>query len=488
MSNTPRTGLAAIGSEFRALDKIPERARSFSVWDQAALWFGAASLPAAWLYGGIMAGWTGLGGALLLILIVSPLALLPWAALGYIAARVGGASVAIVRPAFGVRGSALAAVFFLVVGFRWAAVSVFVGSIGTSFILKGVLGPPALGEPGFHGPMALSILVTCAVQGFFAVAGHRAIRLMEWAAVTGLVLLGAYETYLALSTWGASDLFAWRPAAGLTTSIGPYTYVITFAVLLDLLVAYNWTWEFIGDFSRFARTPRTGAVGPWIGANIAQTWWFFVGALGVVFLAIQTGQFNPALSDPSSVATQLGFGWGAYLVILFATVATNAGNIYASALGISQLIPRARVPMRGLLSLSAATVVPLSLLPLFAADLLGSYIFFLDFVGALVVPLWTITLVDYFVVRRRTYSDDLFRTTGGAYWYAGGIHWPGVASLALGTALYWVIAFAFPELRSAVSATIPTIMVVAIAYAATARRDPSPALTANAVGAPRPTV
>jgi nucleobase:cation symporter-1, NCS1 family len=171
------------------------------------------------------------------------------------------------------------------------------------------------------------------------------------------------------------------------------------------------------------------------------------------------------------VATQLGFGAGAYLVILLATVATNAGNIYASALGISQFAPRSTMPMRGLLLLSAVVVVPLSLLPLVAADLLGSYIFFLDFVGALVVPLWTIVLVDYFVVRRREYSDDLFRTAGGIYWYEGGVHWPGVASLALGTAVYWVIGFAFPDLRSAISATIPTILVVAIAYALTARRD-----------------
>src|SRR5436305_810600 len=82
-----RPGLGVIGAEYRALDKIPERARAFGLWDQAALWFGAGSLSAAWLYGGIMAGWTGLGGALLLIVVVSPLSLVPWACLGYIAAR-----------------------------------------------------------------------------------------------------------------------------------------------------------------------------------------------------------------------------------------------------------------------------------------------------------------------------------------------------------------------------------------------------------------
>ncbi len=66
----------------------------------------------------------------------------------------------------------------------------------------------------------------------------------------------------------------------MTTAIGPFSYTITIALLVDLLVAYNWTWEFIGDFSRFARTPRTDAAGPFAGANVAQTWWFTIGALG----------------------------------------------------------------------------------------------------------------------------------------------------------------------------------------------------------------
>lgn len=471
MAETTRDqpGLAVIGAEYRALDKIPERAKQFGMLDQAVLWFGAASLPAAWLYGGIMAGWAGLSGALVFILLVSPLTFLPWALLGYIAARTSGASVAIVRPAFGLRGSAVPAVAYLVFGFGWGAVNVFVGSISISFIFKGVFGTPAFLEPGFQGPMALSIVITCLIQGTFAVAGHRAIRLMEWVAAAGLVVLGGYEAFLALTTWGWDRLFAWQPPAGLQTPLGPFTYVITFALLFDLLVAYNWTWEFIGDFSRFARTPRAGAAGPWIGANLAQSWWFFVGAVGVAFLAVQTGQFNPALSDPSSVATRLGFGGGAYFVILAATVATNAGNIYASALGISQLLPRSQIPIRGLLFIVAALIVPLSMVPLLAAEVLGAYIGFLDFLGAIVIPLWTITLVDYFLVKRRRYSDDLFRTEGGAYWYGRGVHWPALVSLGLGTLTYWVVAFGLPELRASITATIPTVLLSGGLYAIWAR-------------------
>jgi nucleobase:cation symporter-1, NCS1 family len=114
------------------------------------------------------------------------------------------------------------------------------------------------------------------------------------------------------------------------------------------------------------------------------------------------------------------------------------------------------------------------MLPLLAGELLGSYIFFLDFLGAIVIPLWTITLVDYFLVKRGRYSDDLFRTEGGLYWYQDGVHWPAIACLALGTAIYWLIAFALPQLRVTITATIPTVLIAGGVYALWARRAVRP--------------
>lgn len=437
----------------------------FGFWDQVALWFGAASLPAAWYYGALMAGWAGLPGALLFIVLVSALTLVPWAFLGHIAADTGGASIAIVRPAFGLRGSLVPSLFYLVFGLGWGAVNVFLGAIATSFIFQATFGWPAFLEPGAEPYMAAGIIFVCAVQGLFAVLGHRAIRWMERAATLALVILGAYLVYLAFSSWRPGELLDWRPPReGLRASIGPFSYVLTAALLFDLLVAYNWTWEFIGDFSRFARSRAAGTWGPFLGANLAQTAWFGVGAVGVVFLAVSTGQYSPELADPSTVATRLGFGWLAYFVILTATVSTNAGNIYASALGISNIAPGSRLPFRALLFLVALGIVPLALLPLLVPGFVGAYIFWLDLLGAIVVPLWTIVLVDYFVVRGRRYSDDLFRREGGAYWYRGGWNVPGVASLALGTVLYWVIGFGFPALRETVTATLPTVLLVGVVY------------------------
>lgn len=488
-SQSAPAGLEVISSEFGALDKIPVNARTFSFWDQFVLWFGAASLPAAWYYGALLAGWNGLGGALLLIVVVSTLSLIPWAYLGHIAAKTGACSMALVRPAFGLRGSILPSVLYLVFGFGWAAVNVFLGGIALSFVLKQMFGLPAYLEPNFQPTMAASLIVVCLIQGFFAVAGHRWIRWLSWGGTIALIVLGIWQTYLVISQWGFATLFTWQPpSAGLTETFGapPFsiTYTLTFALLLDLLIAYNWTWEFIGDFSRFAKTEKIGTWGPFVGANMAQYWWFTVGAMGVVALAMTTGKYTPVTADPSSTTAQLGFGWVAWLILLLSTVTTNAGNIYASALGLSNMLPKMQIPIRRLLAVCAVVIIPLSLVPLLSPTFVAFYIFWLDFLGAIVIPLWTLTLVDFFIVKRQNYTDDLFRIEGGEYWYAGGWNWPAIGSLVLGNAVYWTVAYAFPQWRQMFSATLPTVLVVIAVYTLWMRRVLQPAKAHTVAAAP----
>src|SRR3989442_4852676 len=125
---------------------------------------------------------------------------------------------------------------------------------------------------------------------------------------------------------------------------------------------------------------------------------------------------------------------------------------------------RWKASFRRILLLSSIIVVPLALLPPLETNFVFTYIFFLDFLGAIVVPLWTLTLVDYFLVKARRYWDDLFAQEGGHYWYRGGWNWPAVVTLLSGTALYWIIAFGFPTLRETISAALPTIIFVVVVY------------------------
>ena len=450
--------------EYSAFEKVDKKGKTFSFWDQTVFWFSATSLPAAWTYGALIAGWQGIAGALILIFIVNTLSFIPWAYLGEIAAKTGGSSMALVRPAFGIRGSIVPSVFYLVMGYGWAAVNVFIGAIALSFIFKLWLGWPSYLDPNNLRFMLLYILVVCAVQGVAAVAGHEWMKRIQWIATLFFFVLGLYQTYVVLTHWNAFSLLAWRPGEALKTAVGPFTYTITFALLADLLIAYNWTWEFIGDFSRFSKTTKAGTWGPFIGANLAQFWWFLVGAMAVVYLAVTSGGFNPLLADPSATSVALGLGWLAALVVFFATITTNAANLYASSLGLSNIFQKKQYRLKHLLIFSSLFTVILSLTPLLSKDFIGFYIFFLDFVGAVVVPLWTITLVDYFIVKKRHYSDDLFKKNGGRYWYQKGWNKAGIISLVSGVACYWIFSFAWPNLREMVTAAIPTILVTSGVY------------------------
>jgi nucleobase:cation symporter-1, NCS1 family len=457
--------------EYSAFEQVPQKARTFTFWDQAIAWFSSCSIPAAWYYGALMAGWEGIIGSLLLIFIASTLSLIPWSYLGRIASETGGSSMAIVRPTFGIRGALIPSFFYIVFGVGWAVVNVFLGAISLSYILNSLFGFPTYLAPHNTIYMIIYILIVCLLQSLFAIKGHRGIKLLQRIATILFVILGLYQTYVVLTHWNFISLLSWKPAKTLTFSTGPFNFPITFPLLLDLLIAYNWTWEFIGDFSRFAKDKNAGTWGPFLGANISQYWWFLVGAFAVVYLSETTHAYSPLLADPSSTTVSLGLGWIAALVILFATITSNAGNIYASSLGISNIISfKKNIKLNKLLVWSSLIVILFSLTPLLSSQFVGFYLFFLDFLGAIVVPLWTITLTDYFFVKKQNYTKDIFNKTGGAYWYHKGWNWHAIIIMFLGVALYWIIAYAFPTVRETISAAIPTMLFVSIAYTLTAKK------------------
>lgn len=459
--------------EYAAFDKVPQKDRTYSFWDQVVFWFSACSLPAAWYYGALIAGWGGITKAAVLILLVSPITLIPWAYLGKIAAETGGSSMAIIRPTFGTRGAIVPSFFYILFGVGWAVVNVFLGAIALSFIFKLWLGLPSYLDPNNLGYMVFYILAVCALQGFFAVKGNKAIKKLQWFGTVSLLVLGVFQAYVVFAHWNAGTLVSWKPASPLSAAIGPFSYTITFALLVDLLIAYNWTWEFIGDFSRFSKTKNAGMWGPFLGANLAQVLWFFVGAFAVVYLAATTGAYNPILADPSSASVAEGLGWMAAFIVLFATVTTNAGNIYATALGVSNIVShKKQFSFEKLLLVSALVATPLALTPLLSNKFVGFYIFFLDFLGAFVIPLWVITLVDYLLVKKAKYTDDIFKLNRGIYWYKNGWNWPAVIIVLLGVIVYWVFSYIFPQIRQTIPAFVPTSIFVTVAYLLFAKKAP----------------
>jgi len=180
-------------------------------------------------------------------------------------------------------------------------------------------------------------------------------------------------------------------------------------------------------------------------------------------VALQTGGIDPNNSDPSSTLATLGLGLVSFLVLIFATVSTNVTVLYGSGMGLLGAF-KSLTPKKAL-----AIIVVLQLLLCFVPMGFDSFLHyfesFLGVIGGLFIPLWTIILVDFYLVRRGTLSDaDLFAEAGGAYYGSTGWNPAGIASLVLGCAVYFVLAHVLKDVAAQVTASFPAILVSGLTY------------------------
>src|SRR5690625_7262222 len=90
-----------------------------------AIWVGANSNNASWYVGGTVAG-MAFAGAIGVTLIANPIAYLILALVGFMGFKVGTSTMALTRPAFGIRGSILPTVLNTIVFLGWAVVNTFI--------------------------------------------------------------------------------------------------------------------------------------------------------------------------------------------------------------------------------------------------------------------------------------------------------------------------------------------------------------------------
>jgi NCS1 nucleoside transporter family len=435
--------------------RIPKDERSYGFWDLTVTWFGSGVNTGSWFFGG-MAAALGLSFVLQYSLIYLPLMMIPWAMIGWIAWRHGASTVTSTIPSLGVKGARLAGVgeFFGMIG--WPAVNTFIAAISLTYVFGQMWGWPTYGQPGSTGPLVLGILVTAVVQGLIVVSGHQAIKYLEWVAVVLLIVLGIWETYVVLQQWDLREISAVRmPEAD-----------HSMAFYFDLAFGFCWGWAMIGDFGRFAKTPTGATAGSWLGVNLGQGWFMLVGAIGVIGVVLDTGVYDPNNSDPSSTIAALGLGTVAFLVVFFATISTNVTVLYGAGMGLIGAT-RASSPKKYLYLIAILQLI-MCFLPLMFDQFIHFFEFFLSMVGGIFIPLWTLVVLDYFVVRKmRVTDEDLFageNRDGTTKSRLGDWNVAGWCAMALGLGTFYLLHYGMTDLAGAITASFPAIAVTAVAY------------------------
>jgi NCS1 family nucleobase:cation symporter-1 len=185
----------------------------------------------------------------------------------------------------------------------------------------------------------------------------------------------------------------------------------------------------IPDFTRYARSQRSQAVGQALGLPATMTAFAFV---GVAVTSATIVVFGEAIWDPVSLIARIGSApvivFGALIVIVAQLTTNMAANVVSPANDFSSLAPRRISYVTGGL---ITAVIGVLMFPWKLYADAAAYIFtWLIGYSSLMGAIGGILIADYWVLRGRRLSlPDLFKVRG-RYTYTNGVNYRAVVALA----------------------------------------------------------
>lgn len=443
--------------EYAAIEPVPQKDRNLNSLDMFATWIGANANNGTWYVGGVVAA-TSFLPALYVTALANPIAYVVMALIGFIGFRVGVSTMALTRPAFGVKGSMLPTLLNTTQFIGWTAVNTFIAAISISFICKELFGWPALGEPGGNTTMLISIVVMSILHLISIATGHHSVKVVERIGVGLVILLAIWETVVVFQQVTLSQIMAWRP---------PADKVMPFGSAMDIMAAFSLGWvPAIAEFTRYCKTKTASTWVPMLGANIGLFWFSIVGLVVTIGAAVATGTYDPNNSDPSTLVNKLGLGMVAFLVIIITSTTANAINLMAAGISLTNISPKIKaIPALWGVTFVAAVVTAI---PLYLGSFLHSFILFLDYIGMVFGPIFGIIIVDYYLIAKGHYDPAEMDTVDGKYWFSGGFHWTALFIWGIGVVTFLALR-EHPLFTDSIGATYPVMVLTAILYYAASR-------------------
>lgn len=425
--------------------------RAMSKWDMFATWIGANANNGTWYIGGVIAA-VGLVKASSLLVIVGSVSYILLALASYMGYKTGLPAMTLTRPSFGVKGSILPSIVNVIQFIGWAAINTFIAATSISFILKDILG---WDNSSFHNQFSIIIgIVVMSILHLISISlGEKSVKWIERFGIILVIILVTWESIVVLKTVPFHEIVKWQPAAKFQLPSGK---------IVDILAAFNLAWvTAAADFSRFTKDKHAATTASFLGANVGLFWFAFIGLIATIATAITINKFDPNNADPSTIAAKLGLGILAMLVIVITSTTANAVNLMAAGSALTNIFHRLKLTPALWIVTLVATVM--TFIPVYVASFLTTFETFLDGIGMFLGPEIAIFLVDFFLIKRKTYQVDQFSKVGGNYWYTKGINPIAIVTWIIGVVSYlglnklsWIIG--------SVGATFPAMIITAVCY------------------------
>lgn len=335
---------------------------------------------------------------------------------GLVGEREGIPTMVSLRPSFGKYGSYLPTILNIIQLIGWATFEII------------IMGEAAEAISGIEGSRPLWIIFFGLLAYLMAIGGPlRVVR--QW-----LEKFAIWLVYIS-TIWITYNVFT----SGVTLPLFRSGSLSSYLLALDLVIAMPVSWiPLVSDYNRFAKGSGSSGLGTFLGYTISNTWFY---VLGGVLIIVYAGQ-----SIVSSIAI-LFYGTIALLLILVDETDNAFADVYSAAVSLQNIGPKVRVAsyasLIALISIVLGLIIPIA-----------EYEHFLLLIGASFIPVTSILITDYFIVKRRKYNDSEL------YPENGGVRFEAIASWIIGFITYYLLAYIYPV----VGATIPTLLSTATIY------------------------
>lgn len=407
---------------------IPAARRTLGGFDFLLLWAGVGiSLAEIWAGGFLspMGLWAGLAAIVLGHVIGNSFMALG----GVIGSDQGIMSMVSIRPAFGIRGSNLAAVLNIIQLIGWATVMLIIGGRAGA-----MLGQATGGLLATNHFWVIAIGLVTLIWAHFT--GGSIWKVLQKIAVIGLLVLVVLMSWVSLNKFGQGSM-----------AVEPKQ--MPFMIGLDLVIAMPISWmPLVSDYSRFAKSTRPAFWTTWLGYFLVSSWMYALGLIAALVIA----DTDPSVLILKTMGT-IGLAAPALALAVFSTVTSTFPDVYSAACSAVNISPRLSTKtvlwIVGIIAIVLALIFPME-----------HYEHFLLFIGAMFVPLFGVVLTDYFICRKRQLDIEAIYERGGAYWYSGGFHIPALIAWALGFVLFEGIAW----MKIPIGGSIPALLLAGAVY------------------------
>jgi NCS1 family nucleobase:cation symporter-1 len=416
------------------LAPIPQEKRTWGTFNYAALWISMSlCIPTYMLASSLIEGGMNWWESILTIFIGNTVVLIPMILNGHAGAKYGIPFPVFARASFGTKGANIPAVLRAIVACGWFGIQTWIGGFALYQLFR--LWIPSLETLPQIFPDSFQLQTGPAIMFLLFWLLNMYVVYLGVESIKKLLVFKAFflpAAALALLFWAIKAGHGLGPILDQPSKLVGNSFWHYFFPALTGMVGYWATLSLnIPDFTRYAKSQRSQAIGQLIGLPPSMTLFSFI---GVVVTSATFIIYGKTIWDPVALAgkfdSKLLVSF-AMIAVALSTLATNiAANIVSPANDFSNLSP-AKINFRTggyITGVVGVLIFPWKLI----ADPNGYIFTWLIAYSSLLGPIGGIMIADYYFIRKQQLIVSEMYEPNGQYSFTNGFNKFAIIALLLG--------------------------------------------------------